>query len=241
MKKHLIAFPGDLSVNELIGKVLDILESVYHNESNHNKLLLMMRHEEPLDGLIHTILSQNTNDKNRDAAYANLKNNWNNWESVAKLKPEELADCIRTAGLSSTKSERIIFILNKIKHDYGEYSLLALKNKEADYVREYLGSLPGIGPKTVSCVMLFDLGLPSFPVDTHISRVCKRLGAVPESRKKNIAPEEISVFMENIVPVERYLGAHVNIIEHGRNTCKAIKANCKMCSVKDYCLSYSSL
>jgi endonuclease-3 len=235
MTKHLIAFPGHLLVKKSIEKVLDSLESVYHNEKNHDKLILTLKHEEPLDGLIFTILSQNTNDKNRDAAFAKLKSNWNDWESVANLNPEELADAIRVAGLSSIKSERIIFILKKVKHDFEEYSLFALKNKEIDYVREYLRKLPGVGPKTISCLMLFDLGLPSFPVDTHISRVCKRLGFVPESSKKSIKPEEISLFMEHNVPQERYLGTHINIIEHGRSICKAQKPNCKMCTVKDYC------
>ena len=233
--------PGRLSVKVRIGRVLDSLESIYHNESNHDELLLTVKHEEPLDGLILTVLSQNTNDKNRDAAFAKLKSSWSNWESVAALRPEELAVLIREAGLSSIKSERIIFILNKIKRDFGEYSLSALKSKEIEYVKEYLRGLPGIGPKTVACVMLFDLGMPSFPVDTHISRICKRLGFVPESSKKNISPEEISIFMERNVPKERYLGAHVNIIEHGRRVCKAQKPNCGACSIRDDCPFYLSL
>ena len=218
-----------------INRALDSLESIYHNEANHDKLLLTIKHEEPLDGLIFTILSQNTNDKNRDAAFNKLKSKWNDWETVAALKPEELADCIRVAGLSSIKSERIIYILKKIKHDYGEYSLKALNDKDIVYTREYLSSFPGIGPKTVSCVMLFDLGLPAFPVDTHISRVCKRMGFVPQSTKKNITPEEISVFMEEYVPIKRYLGSHVNIIEHGRKVCKAQKPNCVICSIREDC------
>jgi len=227
-------------IKHRINKILDSLENIYHNEKNRDKLLSQVKHEEPLDGLILTILSQNTNDKNRDAAYTKLKSNWNNWESVAGLESEELADSIRTAGLSSIKSERIIFILKKIKCDFGEYSLKALKNKEINYVREYLSSFPGIGPKTIACVMLFDLGLPSFPVDTHISRVCKRLGFIPLSSKKNVTPEEISVFIQLNVAEERYLGSHVNIIEHGRNVCKAQKPNCKICAVKDDCPFYLS-
>lgn len=241
MKKHLMVFPGHLSVKLGIEKALNSLEGIYHNESNHDELLLMVRHEEPLDGLILTILSQNTNDKNRDTAYKNLKSVWSDWESVAGLKPEELAASIRVAGLSSIKSERIIFILSVIKSDFGEYSLKFLKNKEIDYVKEYLAKLPGIGPKTIACVMLFDLGLPSFPVDTHISRVCKRMGFIPESSKSNITPEEISLFMEQNIPKERYLGAHVNIIEHGRNVCKAQKPNCGACPIIDDCPFYLSL
>ena len=218
-----------------IKRVLDSLESIYHNEKNHDELLLQVRHDEPLDGLMLTILSQNTNDKNRDAAFRNLKSNWNDWESAAGATCEELADSIRTAGLSSTKSERIIFILKKIKCDFGEYSLNALKNKEIDHVREYLSSLPGVWAKTISCVMLFDFGLPSFPVDTHISRVCKRLGFVPQSSRKNVTPEEISIFMERNVLKERYLGSHVNIIEHGRNICNAQRPNCEACLIKEDC------
>ena len=241
-KRAFVTAPFDIrgefimsDIKNRIEKVLNSLENVYHNEKNHDRLLSQIRHEEPLDGLILTILSQNTNDKNRDAAFTNLKSKWNDWESIARLDCGELADCIRTAGLSSIKSERIIYILKKINCDFGEYSLKDLKNKDIDYVREYLSSLPGVGAKTIACVMLFDLGLPSFPVDTHISRVCKRLSFVPQSSKKNITPEEISIFMENNVPKERYLGSHVNIIEHGRNTCKAQKPNCKICAIKDYC------
>ena len=240
MKKHLTAFPGHLSVKRRIEGVLDSLENIYHNERNHDELLLRVRHEEPLDGLVLTILSQNTNDKNRDAAFKNLKSKWTDWESAACATREELADSIRVAGLSPTKSERIIFILKKIKSDFGEYSLKNLKNKEIGYVKEYLSSLPGIGPKTIACVTLFDLGLPSFPADTHISRVCKRLGFVPQSSKKNITPEEIGVFMEQNVPEERFLGSHVNIIEHGRNVCKAQRPNCEICLVKDDCQNFNS-
>ena len=222
-------------IKNKIEKVLNSLENIYHNEKNCDELLISVRHEEPLDGLILTILSQNTNDKNSDAAFTKLKSNWNNWESVAGLECGKLADSIRIAGLSSIKSERILFILKKIKCDFGEYSLKTMKNKNIDYVREYLSSLPGVGAKTIACVMLFDLGLPSFPVDTHISRVCKRLSLLPQSSKKNITPEEISIFMENNVPKERYLGSHVNIIEHGRNICKAQKPNCQICAVSDEC------
>lgn len=228
-----------VQLRDKITEVLDILEGVFHCERDEAKLVELMRHEEPLDGLVLTILSQNTNDRNRDSAFVNLKSKWSSWEEVSKVDRSDLADSIRTAGLSVTKSERIIFILNKIKADFGDYSLKGLIEKERNiqgFAKDYLNSLPGIGPKTTACVLLFDLGLPAFPVDTHIARVCNRLGIVPPGTKGKAVPEKISEFMQKETPRERFLGAHVNIIEFGRNICKAQKPKCGECPVQKFCL-----
>lgn len=206
---------------------LDELEKVYHNEANSPEL----GHDEPLDGLIMTVLSQNTNDRNRDAAFTNLKANFPDWQSVFNAGSEGLADSIRTAGLANTKSQRIIEILRIIHADFNEYSIKKLAKYNPDDIRKYLLDLPGVGAKTAACVMLFDFKLPAFPVDTHIERVTKRFGIA----EKKLSPEEISHYLEGIIPASRFLGGHVNIIAHGRAVCHARKPDCKNCVLNEKC------
>ena len=210
-----------------INLILNELENLYHNEDKQPEL----GHDEPLDGLILTVLSQNTNDKNRDAAFKRLKNKFPAWDELAERQAQamrglrELEDAIRPAGLAPTKSRRILDILEIIKKDFGEYSIKELANRERNEIRKYLTSLPGVGAKTAACVMMFDLKVPAFPVDTHISRIAKRIGLVPE----NMTAENISLMFEDETEPERYLGGHVNMIEHGRALCTARKANCDNC------------
>ncbi|MBQ7593789.1 MAG: endonuclease III [Synergistaceae bacterium] len=206
---------------------LDKLEEVYHNEARSPEL----GHSEPLDGLILTIISQNTNDKNRDAAFANLKANFPNWPDVVNAGNKKLEDVIRTAGLAHTKAERIIHILQKIHDDFHEYSIKRLAERTRDEMKSYLRALPGVGAKTVACVLLFDFKIAAFPVDTHVARVSKRVGIAPE----NFSPEEISSMLEEIVPAERCLGGHVNIIAHGRAVCHSRKPECKICVLNEVC------
>ena len=207
-----------------IDTVFDILEELWGNEKNEPRL----GHEEPLDGLILTLLSQNTNDRNRDKGFAALKNSFPSWELVASASAEAIADRIRPAGLARTKSERMLQILAALKERFGEYSLMALKDMDNDAVREYLSSLPGIGAKTVACVMLFDLGMSAFPVDTHIARFCRRMKWAAES----LPPDEIQPLLEEWVPERRFLGGHVNIIEHGRGLCHARTPECGKCPLQ---------
>lgn len=210
-----------------INLILNELEKLYHNEERQPEL----GHDEPLDGLILTVLSQNTNDKNRDAAFKRLKDKFKSWDDLAERQAQaikglrELEDAIRPAGLAPTKSRRILDILEIIKKDFGEYSIKELANRERNEIRKYLTSLPGVGAKTAACVMMFDLKVPAFPVDTHISRISKRIGLVPA----NTIAENISLMFEDEVEPERYLGGHVNMIEHGRALCTARKANCEQC------------
>ena len=207
--------------------MLNELEAVYHNEARPPEL----GHPEPLDGLILTILSQNTNDKNRDAAFSNLKALYPAWQDVINAGPEKLETAIKTAGLAHTKAKRIIHILNQIHNDFGEYSIKKLALQEPEYIADYLRALPGVGAKTVACVLLFDLKLKAFPVDTHVTRVSKRVGVVPEK----FTPEEISLMYESVVPVERCLGGHVNIIDHGRAICHSRNPKCKICTLSKIC------
>jgi endonuclease-3 len=210
-----------------LDKAFDILEDLWGNEKNEP----LLEHNEPLDGLVLTLLSQNTNDRNRDRGFAALKSVFPSWEAVASAPSESIAEAIRPAGLAKTKSERLLQILETIKASFGEYSLEKLKIMEDDAIRKYLSSLPGIGAKTVACVMLFDLGRAAFPVDTHIARFCRRMGWVEET----LAPEEIQQVLEEWVPPSRYLGGHVNIIEHGRGLCRARNPECPGCPLAPYC------
>ena len=207
--------------------VLDELEKVYHNENRPPEL----GHPEPLDGLILTILSQNTNDKNRDTAFMKLKSLYPSWADVIEAGANQLEIAVRSAGLAHTKAKRIIEILNIIHEDFNEYSLKKLSEERPEVVRNYLRALPGVGAKTVACVMLFDMNLPAFPVDTHVTRVSKKVGIAEEKD----SPEEISQLYEKYVPVSRCLGGHVNIIAHGRAVCHARKPECDKCVLASIC------
>ena len=212
-------------------RTLDLLEEEYHNESRPPEL----GHPEPLDGLILTVLSQNTNDKNRDSAFTSLKAKFPDWQSVVDAGPATLEDTIRTAGLAHTKAQRIITILQKIHSDFGEYSLHNLSALGREKICSYLRALPGVGAKTVACVLLFDLQLKAFPVDTHVARVSHRVGLVPEK----YSPEEICAEFEDVVPESRCLGGHVNMIAHGRAVCHSQKPECSRCVLSGMCKTYS--
>lgn len=216
---------------EKIDEVFDILEELWGNEAKEPDL----GHEEPLDGLVLTLLSQNTNDTNRDRGFAALKASHPEWSAVAAASKEEIADCIRPAGLANTKSERMLLILEKVRETFGSHSLRELRNWSDEKAWEYLGALPGIGAKTAACVMLFDLDKAAFPVDTHIARFCRRMGWVSDKT----APEQMQTLLESWVPRERFLGGHINIIEHGRGLCSARKPKCEKCPLSGLCVYFA--
>jgi endonuclease-3 len=208
--------------------VLDRLDSCYGHDTSPPG---MYATGEPLDGLVLTLLSQNTNDRNRDRAYDALRSAYPQWNDAAKAAAVDIAAAIKPGGLADIKSARMKAILDRIYADFGEYSLAAMKSWPGGLVREYLRSLDGIGPKTVACVMVFDLGIPAFPVDTHVARVSRRLGWCPEKT----SPEKIQDFLETSVPPERCAGGHLNMIEHGRRACHARNPKCDTCAVNDIC------
>ena len=228
------AVPTACGTLEHIVEVLSRLDDVYSFSSAPPEDFTT---GEPLDGLILTVLSQNTNDKNRDMAYKNLRDHYPEWSDAAALSAEELTDLVRSAGLGDTKAARIKHILEKVPADFGEYSLVAMKEWTPEAVRDYLLALPGIGPKTAACVMAFDLDMPAFPVDTHVARVSRRLGWAGEKE----SAEKIQDFLEATVPHELCRGGHLNIIEHGRKTCAARKAECAKCVLADICKTGSGV
>jgi len=206
---------------------LDLLEEKWGNEGRPS----YESFEDPIDGLIKTVLSQNTNDKNRDMAWESLKDRFPSWQQVIDAKVEEVADAIRSAGIANVKAQRIKKILATVNDVWGSCSLKGLKRLEKEEIISFLSSLPGVGPKTIACVLLFDLGIPAFPVDTHVARLSKRLGFVGG----NTLPEDIEKILEELVPEERFLGGHLNMIAHGRAICKALNPRCQLCSLAHLC------
>ena len=185
----------------------------------------------PIDELVNTILSQNTNDRNRDIAFANLKRAYPNWDAVRDAPTDELIECVRCAGLANQKAPRIQNVLRGISAEHPDYDLSFLKEMSADDAKAWLTKFPGVGLKTASIVMVFSLGMPAFPVDTHIYRVTGRLGLRP----KEMDVTDTHALMLTLFDPAVYGPAHINLILLGRRICSARKPNCKGCFLRDIC------
>ena len=189
-------------------------------------------HGHPIAELILTVLSQSTNDRNRDVAYLRLRERFRTWEEVRDAPVDELEEAIRPGGISKVKSARIKDILVAISPE-DEISLDDLAEMTVPQAQEYLTALPGVGRKTAACVLLFALGMRDVPVDTHVSRVGTRLGLF---RPK--APfEEMHDEMLAITPRGQELEFHINLLRHGRRTCHARKPECGACALQRMCPS----
>jgi endonuclease III len=186
-------------------------------------------HGAPVDELVLTVLSQNTNDRNRDVAYARLRQRFSSWEEVREAPIEELEDAIRPGGLAPTKSERIRQILEAI----GDDDLAGLADVPLDQARRELCDLPGVGRKTAACVLLFALGRPEPPVDTHVYRVGTRLGLWPKGTPLDAAHDELARLCGDD-PQCAY-ETHVLLIRHGRRTCVARSPRCAECPLRRTC------
>ncbi len=186
---------------------------------------------DPLEVLVLTILSQNTNDLNRDRAMARLMNRFPTWDDVARSNRRSLEAAIRVGGLARQKSERIKEILRWVKSTFGEYSLAELENMPTDRAHEMLMNLKGVGPKTAAIVLLFAFGRPVFPVDTHIHRVTTRLGLLDKGTSAAAAHE----ILGNLFPPENFYSIHMNIIGHGREVCHARNPHCGGCFLAEIC------
>jgi endonuclease-3 len=193
------------------------------------------RNADLLDVLVQTILSQNTNDQNRDRAYWRLKSKFPRWGDVLKGKREVVVEALRPGGLAGQKAKRIMDILQWLRKREGKVSLTFLKRMGEEEIKETLGGLKGIGPKTVHCLLLFGLGREAFPVDTHILRVGKRLGFIPQE----IDAEKAHSWMDPLVPKGKALSLHINLIRHGRSLCKPKNPRCTDCFLKEKCLYYN--
>ena len=186
-------------------------------------------HRAPIDELVLTVLSQNTNDRNRDVAYFRLRERFPTWDAVREAPVEEIEDAIRPGGLAPTKSVRIHQILDAI----GEDDLLWLEDAPLAEAREYLVGLPGVGRKTAACVLLFSFGRPDVPVDTHVYRVGERLGLWPAKTPLVKAHDELARLCGD--DGEFAYETHVLLIRHGRRTCVARAPRCADCPLRRIC------
>lgn len=184
-----------------------------------------------IDELVSTILSQNTNDINRDKAFEALRRRFPTWESVRDADTAEVVECVRVAGLANQKGPRIKQVLQEITRERGNLDLSFLNEIPLEAARAWLMKFNGVGPKTAAIVLCFSLNRPAFPVDTHVYRVTGRLGLRPEK----MSVEEAHPHLESLLPPETYYAAHLNIIRLGREICQARKPNCQACPLRALC------
>ncbi|HEX9973258.1 MAG TPA: endonuclease III [bacterium] len=189
---------------------------------------------DPLSNLILTVLSQNTNDKNRDQAYHRLKERFPGWDQVMSADVKEIEDAIRPGGLAKQKSERIQNILKWIRQEYGRLNLDFLCDENPDATIEKFCQLKGIGIKTITIVLMFSCGVDVFPVDTHVHRICRRLGFVPDKA----TAEKTFWLMKSLVPKGKSFSLHINFLKLGRTICLARKPRCEECPISKFCNFY---
>jgi endonuclease-3 len=190
----------------------------------------------PIDELVSTILSQNTNDTNRDRAFEALRERFLDWEAVRDADPQEVIEAIRPAGLANQKGPRIQEALREITAQRGQLSLDFLADLPVSEARDWLTSFKGVGPKTAAIVLLFSMNKPAFPVDTHVYRVTGRLGLRPQQ----LNPDQAHEYLETILPPDTYYTAHLNLIRLGREVCHARKPDCPACPLKDLCAYFAA-
>jgi endonuclease-3 len=188
----------------------------------------------PVDELVSTILSQNTNDVNRDTAFDTLVEKFPTWEEVRDADPDDVVEAIRPAGLANQKGPRIQKVLQQITEMRGELDISFLEEYSPQKAADWLLQFKGVGPKTAAIVLQFSLGLPAFPVDTHVHRITGRLGLRPQK----MSADKTHAHMEELLPPETYYPAHLNLIRLGREICQARKPNCPECPLKDLCAYY---
>jgi endonuclease-3 len=185
----------------------------------------------PLDELILTVLSQNTNDTNRDRAYADLRAKYATWDEVADAPLPAIARAIRRGGLGPTKSVRLREILRTLRDRRIPLDARAFARMRSGALWDLLVGLKGVGPKTAACVLLFSLGRPFFPVDTHVHRVARRLGLVPDAADA-VAAQEI---LQAAIPERDVYDLHMLLIRHGRDVCIARRPFCSRCPISALC------
>ena len=213
-----------------IGRVFALLEETYDAPRGQPG-------GDPLDGLVGTILSQHTSDVNSSRAHRSLRATFPDWALVLAAPDEDLADAIRSGGLANLKARRIKEVLARVAAERDDFDLAFLADLPLDEARAWLQALPGVGPKTAACTLLFNLGRPALPVDTHVHRVTKRLGligprggaaAAHALLEAQLAPDQIYAF-------------HVNMIAHGRRICRAPLPKCGVCPLSEVCDYYHDM
>jgi endonuclease-3 len=191
---------------------------------------------DPIDVLVSTILSQNTNDTLRDRAFDSLRQRFPSWEQVRDAPVAHIVDAIRVAGLAQTKGTRIKAALQYITAQHGSLNIDFLAERPRDEARAWLRAIEGVGAKTAAIVLLFALGQPAFPVDTHVYRVSTRLGLIPKT-----SLDKAHTLLEALIPPTWYMAYHLNLIQHGRRVCTARQPHCEICPLQVHCDYFHSL
>jgi endonuclease-3 len=227
----------DQSVGEYDGIAADRLRLIADRLQRDYRTPKWRSHGDPLDELVSTVLSQHTSDVNTARAFASLRARLPTWNDVVHAPTDAVAAAIQTGGLANIKAPRIQAILRRIREEQGGFDLGHLAAMNVANARRWLTSLPGVGPKTASCVLLFSLGKAAFPVDTHVHRVSRRLGVVPN----DASPEAVQDAIERAVGDDRdaLYRLHLNLIRHGRAVCRAQRPRCEACILSDWCDMYA--
>jgi endonuclease III len=218
---------GDAGLRQRAQEIRQRLEAAYGEPAG-------VRDLDPVSELVSTILSQNTNDANRDVAFDRLRQRFPTWEEVLHADQDAVVDAIRPAGLAPQKAPWIQGALRSIARERGELELEFLRDLPVAEAKAWLSSLQGVGPKTAAIVLLFALGRPAFPVDTHVHRVSGRLGLIGP----RVSREKAHDLLEELVPARYYYSFHLNLIRHGRQICQARKPRCEACALTDLCDYY---
>lgn len=184
-----------------------------------------------MDVLVETILSQNTTDRNSSRAFAALRAAYPSWEEVADQPVARIEAAIRSGGLAATKSRRIRRVLAAVEARVGRFDLGVLLRLEPAEAEPWLRGLPGVGPKTRACVLLFGCGHAAFPVDTHVLRIARRAGLVAAA----VSAERAHSLLGPAVPAGRHLDLHLNLIRLGREVCRARGPSCSRCPIRSEC------
>lgn len=185
----------------------------------------------PLFELVLTLLSQHTSDHNSGRAMNQLINRFNSWEEIIHAPLQNIEDAIRPGGLAPTKSKRLQKLLIEVKNRQPDWNLNFLRDMSIVDAKEWLTSLPGIGPKTAACVLLFALNIPALPVDTHVGRVSKRLGLA----NNNLSNDDLHDVLEKMIQPKQIYLFHMSLIQHGRRICHSRKPKCNKCPLLKNC------
>jgi endonuclease III len=188
-------------------------------------------HGDPLTELVLTILSQHTSDTNSGRAFMNLKQRFPTWESLLGADEAEIIEAIQAGGLARQKAPRIKAAFNEIVARNGSLDLENVRTMKTAEARTWLTSLHGVGPKTAACILLFALGKPALPVDTHVHRVATRLGFIPSG----MSADRAHAILEAAVPKRLHYAFHISLIKHGRRTCRARRPFCSQCPLLKRC------
>jgi endonuclease-3 len=219
------ALGGEATAEEKpIKYIIQNLESAYGVPENR-------RASDPLDMLIKIILSQATSDVNSHRTFAELKRRFPTWDAALRARESSIATAIKSGGLANQKAAVIKSVLKQIKEEHGSPDLSFIDSMSNEEATRYLARFRGIGPKTVACTLLFACRKEVFPLDTHIFRILRRVGLIPQKCTDARAHE----LMNRLVPAGKFYSLHVNLVRHGRKICRPREPLCERCPIIEYC------